>query len=173
MNKHLNSNYLIELKDFEGYFVNESGDVYSEHSGKLKKLKGFDRLGYKRVCLKTPYGRKFKDIHRLVLETFVSNLNNKNCVDHINRIRNDNRVENLRWATSSENARNTNKRKNNTTGTKGVWIGNKNNSYVAEYVDHIGKTHTKSFCINKLGDQAKQLAINYRLEMEQKYYTFN
>lgn len=46
-------------------------------------------------------------VHRLVAETFIPNPDNKSFVDHINRIRDDNRVENLRWVTRSENERNT------------------------------------------------------------------
>ncbi len=42
-------------------------------------------------------------IHRLVAESFIPNTNCGLEVDHINTIRNDNRVENLKWVSSSEN----------------------------------------------------------------------
>ncbi len=45
-------------------------------------------------------------VHRLVAETFIENIENKPTVDHINRERSDNRVENLRWATQSEQEQN-------------------------------------------------------------------
>ena len=49
-------------------------------------------------------------VHRLVCETFHENPLNKPCVDHRNGNREDNDVDNLRWATVSENALN---KKNN------------------------------------------------------------
>ena len=42
-------------------------------------------------------------VHRFIAETFIPNPENKKFVDHINRIRDDNRVENLRWTTRKEN----------------------------------------------------------------------
>lgn len=51
-------------------------------------------------------------VHRLVAEAFIPNIESKPHIDHINTIRDDNRVENLRWVTHLENQRNpiTNKR---------------------------------------------------------------
>lgn len=45
-------------------------------------------------------------MHRLVAETFLDNPENKPTVDHINRVREDNRVENLRWASHKEQVEN-------------------------------------------------------------------
>ena len=45
---------------------------------------------------------KLFQVHRVVAETFHANPENKPTVDHINRVRTDNRACNLRWATHHE-----------------------------------------------------------------------
>ncbi|KAI5537749.1 His-Me finger endonucleases family, partial [Trichomonas vaginalis G3] len=44
--------------------------------------------------------------HVVIATHFILNPNNLPFVDHINHIRNDNRLENLRWVTYSENNKN-------------------------------------------------------------------
>ncbi len=46
---------------------------------------------------------KVHSVHRVVASAFIENKNNLPCVNHINGIRNDNRVENLEWVSNQDN----------------------------------------------------------------------
>lgn len=91
----------------------KDGRVYFYKSKVLKPSK--DRYGYYFVNLCKEGKRTPKSIHRLIAEAFIPNPENKRDIDHINTIRTDNRIENLRWATRSENCLNpiTNERQKN------------------------------------------------------------
>ena len=59
-------------------------------------------LGYRRVTIKS----RTYNVHRLIAETFLEPVDGKPYVDHINRDKQDNRVENLRYVTAFENNEN-------------------------------------------------------------------
>jgi hypothetical protein len=85
------------------YKVDFLGNVYGLDGRVLKPAK--DNKGYLRVGLTINGKLCTKKVHRLIAQTFISNTLNKPFVNHINGIKNDNRVENLEWVTAKENTK--------------------------------------------------------------------
>jgi hypothetical protein len=85
------------------YKVSSLGRVYSNISEHLLSLK--PHKTYRYVCLPL-IGRGNRNsyrVHRLVAQAFIPNPFNKKEVNHKNKNRSDNRVENLEWSTAMEN----------------------------------------------------------------------
>jgi hypothetical protein len=94
-----------DILGYEGqYSVTRDGKVYSHKRKRF--LSPTNLKGYKRVKLRdSNNNQKISNqlIHRLVAKAFIPNPNNKLEINHKNSIRDDNRVDNLEWATRSEN----------------------------------------------------------------------
>src|SRR5690606_35148410 len=63
-----------------------------------------NKNGYVYVNLKNHPDSKNIRVHILVAKHFIPNPDSKPYVDHINGVKTDNRVENLRWCTAKENS---------------------------------------------------------------------
>jgi hypothetical protein len=98
------------FKDIENsngiYQVSNLGNVRSYNKNKDGKIlsAAVNQKGYLIVNLRGDI-RKTSVIHRLVAKAFLPNPENKKEVNHINGIKNDNRLDNLEWVTPSENVK--------------------------------------------------------------------
>jgi hypothetical protein len=89
-------------KQIGNYIIYSEGKVFSLNTNKfLKPHKG--EKGYLRVRLL--FDGKYINyrVHRLVAIAFLPKLEGKNQVNHINGIKDDNRLENLEWCNNQEN----------------------------------------------------------------------
>jgi hypothetical protein len=86
-----------------------------------------DRAGYCRVGVD---GYNFL-AHRLAF-FYIEGVWPANEIDHVDRCRTNNKWINLREATRSENMFNVGKRKNNTSGVKGVYWNKEKNKFQAQ-----------------------------------------
>ena len=109
-----------DIPDYEGlYEMDQNGIVINKLNNKFVTI-SINGTGYKRFHVYKDGIFKGLNVHRILAILFIDNPNNHPMVDHINQIKTDNRIENLRWATFSQNNTNKSIQSNNTSGYKGI-----------------------------------------------------
>lgn len=99
--------------------------------------RSLNRYGYKRIRI----DKRDYMAHRLAF-LYMTGEFPKDQVDHINRIRTDNRFCNLRNASNAQNQWNKSKLRNNSTGFKGIHFANRERRFVAKV-----NVENKTICI--------------------------
>ena len=105
------------VKSLDRNIKHKNGRVYYT-KGKILKTY-LQNGGYLIAHLNKNGKMKNCTVHRLVATAFIENPEEKAEIDHINTIKTDNRVENLRWVTRSENFLNPLTRVKNSEARKG------------------------------------------------------
>lgn len=97
-----------DVVGYEGlYQVSNTGKVRSmnyRRSGAARDLVQTLTNGYPIVCLSASGKQKNHTVHTLVAAAFLGNRPDGYEVNHINAVKNDNRIENLEYVTPSENS---------------------------------------------------------------------
>ncbi|TKU44556.1 HNH endonuclease [Citrobacter sp. wls714] len=100
--------------------------------------------------------------HRVIWMMFHGDIPQDYEIDHVNHVKGDNRIENLRLVTHMENGKNQSAGKNNKSGFNGVLKSKEGNRWRAFISVNRKKIHLGSFL-------TKQAAIQARKSAEIKY----
>jgi hypothetical protein len=92
------------IKDFPNYKLTQDGILTNTTLGKV--ITPIIKNGYVSVRMSKNNKIHWRSLHRLMYETYLGNIPDGMHVDHINGIRTDNRIENLRLLTPLENNKN-------------------------------------------------------------------
>lgn len=84
--------------------------------------------GYRRVLVN---GRICQE-HRVIMVLCFGHIPENAEIDHINHVRDDNRLANLRFATQRENLKNQSVSSKNTSGVTGVYFSKSRNKFIAQ-----------------------------------------
>lgn len=95
-------NEWVHLHLSTNYSINKLGEVRNNRTETILKH-STNRYGYTTLNLWINGKKKTQSLHRALAIAFIPNPENKRCVNHINGNKSDNRIENLEWATDSEN----------------------------------------------------------------------
>jgi len=107
------------------------------------------------------FNKEYK-VHRLIWVYHNGPIPKGKEIDHINHIRDDNRIENLRLVTQKDNARNCSLSKNNTSGVQGVMWHKATQKWLAQIRNNKKQIHLGVF-------ENKEEAIKSRKDAEKKY----
>jgi hypothetical protein len=145
---------MTDIPGFEElYAIEKDGKVFGYKANRYL-AQHIGATGYYQVNLNKDGIQFSKKVHRLLALTFIPNPDNKPCIDHINRNRLDNRIENLRWATKQENNQNCSLNKNNKLKEQNICYCKTNKKYIFQK-ERNGVKDKKQF-------DTLQEAIDYR-----------
>lgn len=135
-------NKTIPVEVLQNLIVYDNGDLYWNYredktenwNDKFagKKIKTFLSNGYLRFNLRYN-GKSVKLRSHVVAWTIVKNKYPDICLDHINNVRSDNRIENLREVNFFQNCLNALPSSNSSSQYKGIYYSTHRNKWVAEY----------------------------------------
>jgi hypothetical protein len=141
-----------ELIDYiKKYFIYNKDGTFTR-TDRRNSTGSFDKDGYLIIKIK---GKQYK-AHRLVLAYFNNRFPEKE-IDHINRDRKDNRIENLREVNRTENVRNTTKKINPDTGVYGVYKDKSTKGLKKVYTFHFQDKSYRFYTVEEAVNKRKEL----------------
>lgn len=164
-----NIEHFLNIDGYDNYQVSNFGRVRNSTTGRI--LKGsVDAWGYRNVSLWKDKKMKIHKVHKLVANEFLDKIDGKQYVDHIDKNRLNNIVENLRWVSSSENSRNRSMMANNTSNFKGICYHKRHQKYLAR-IGHEGTRYHLGY-FDTAEDAAKAYDAKAK-ELDPVHFTLN
>lgn len=97
-------NFII-LPQYPQYRIYSNGQIFTEKNEiYLKPINNGNGYFYVNLWINGLQHSRY--IHRLVAQAFIPNPSNHKYVDHIDRNKENNNIENIRWVSASENTNN-------------------------------------------------------------------
>ena len=121
----------MEIIGFPNYHIYPNGKVINKKNG--KELKHVIQANYYSVCLRNNPIQKQLHIHRLIGLHYIPNPNNYPYIDHIDRNKLNNSLDNLRWVNPLQNQQNQGKYKTNKSGHKNIHYRKERNNWTYVY----------------------------------------
>ena len=159
----LNVENVYGLEQFFNYELNQEGVLRNVKTNRISK--GFITNGYIRFNLKQDGLSKKVFKHRLIAELWIPNPDDLSCVDHKDRNKLNNAIENLRWCRFDENMRNVSTPKTNTSGEMNIQkcFNHGRPRWLVMFGNHSkGNQHVKKFKRDPDSDDIPDEVIAYR-----------
>jgi len=152
------------IEDYDNYEISNLGNVKNKTTNKLL-TPYLHNAGYYKIDLCKNGKKKKYYIHRLIAKAFIPNPYNLAEIDHIDRNKSNNSINNLRWITHTNNAYNINKKKNSNSKYRNVYYEKRRNHWICQMKINGKQTYIGSFDTEEEGAIAFNEAIKkYNLE---------
>ena len=144
----------MELEDYPGYLIYSDGEIWSKQTNKYLKKGVLQKKRYYKVTLYcNGVVHKDKLVHRLVAMAYLPNPNHYQQVNHINKNKSDNRVENLEWCTNLYNTQSI--RRNTAWGC--ISDQTKNRSGWRFVLEEMGNRHIMMFKTREEAEEYREI----------------
>lgn len=167
-----NEEELFEIDEFQGYYANKSGIIYSTHRKGFKIMSGReDKDGYIEICFRTKNGKKYRRAHRIIAAMFVDGrTETKKIVNHIDKNVKNNNYKNLEWVTNRDNINHGNLTINMSSNFTGVYFCNRNSKW-ASNVDINGKKFWVGYFNTEKEAASSYNYVLFKMGISGKYIT--
>lgn len=147
-----------EIPNYVDYFASKNGLIKTP---KRVTTGSRSKAGYMVLRIKD----KIYYVHRLIAQTFLENPDNKTQVNHINRIRSDNRLENIEWNTPAENHLNLSKQANTSSTFIGVTWYKRTQKWMVQLQVDKNRFHIGYFTDEQQAARAyDKVAVTYKVK---------